>query len=101
MAVDVAPRTVSEILARTLDGTRLTDEDAVTLLRSRDLVTVGTAADEMRARKTNPAMTPYERAQWLLMLHAYLIGQRAQAPEAFADHEFLTSFGFERHSFHR
>jgi cyclic dehypoxanthinyl futalosine synthase len=54
MAVDVAQRTVSEILARTLDGERLSDDDAVTLLRSRDLVAVGAAADEMRARKTNP-----------------------------------------------
>ena len=54
MAVDVAPRTVSEILARTLDGERLADDDAVTLLRSRDLVSVGTAADELRGRKTNP-----------------------------------------------
>jgi cyclic dehypoxanthinyl futalosine synthase len=54
MAVDVAPRTVPEILARTLDGERLADADAVTLLRSRDLVAVGTAADELRARKTNP-----------------------------------------------
>jgi cyclic dehypoxanthinyl futalosine synthase len=54
MAVDVAHRTVSEILARTLGGERLSDDDAVTLLRSRDLVSVGTAAAEMRARKTNP-----------------------------------------------
>jgi cyclic dehypoxanthinyl futalosine synthase len=54
MAVDVAPRTVSEILARTLDGERLSDEDAVALLRSRDLVSVGLAADEMRGRRTNP-----------------------------------------------
>ena len=51
MAVDVAHRTVSEILARTLDGERLSDDDAVTLLRSRDLVSVGTAADELRGRR--------------------------------------------------
>ncbi|HEY1480539.1 MAG TPA: radical SAM protein, partial [Gaiellales bacterium] len=54
MAVDVATRTVSEILARTLDGQRLTDDDAVLLLRSRDLVSVGAAADEMRGRTSNP-----------------------------------------------
>jgi cyclic dehypoxanthinyl futalosine synthase len=54
MAVDVAHRTVSEILARTLDGERLSDDDAVTLLRSRDLVSVGTAADAMRSRKSDP-----------------------------------------------
>ena len=47
-------RTVPEILARTLDGERLSDDDAVTLLRSRDLVAVGAAADELRGRKTNP-----------------------------------------------
>jgi cyclic dehypoxanthinyl futalosine synthase len=54
MAVDVAQRTVSEILARTLDGERLSEDDAVTLLRSRDLVAVGAAADELRGRKSNP-----------------------------------------------
>ena len=54
MAVDVAHRTVSEILARTLDGERLSDDAAVALLRSRDLVSVGTAADELRGRRTNP-----------------------------------------------
>jgi cyclic dehypoxanthinyl futalosine synthase len=54
MAVDVAQRTVSEILARTLGGERLSEEDAVTLLRSRDLVAVGAAADEMRGRTSNP-----------------------------------------------
>jgi cyclic dehypoxanthinyl futalosine synthase len=54
MAVDVAQRTISEILARTLDGERLSEDDAVTLLRSRDLVAVGAAADELRGRKSNP-----------------------------------------------
>ena len=54
MAVDVAPRTVSAILEQVLDGARLTDDDAATLLRSRDLVSIGRAAEEMRGRKTNP-----------------------------------------------
>ena len=30
------------------------DDDAVALLRSRDLVSIGTAADELRGRRTNP-----------------------------------------------
>jgi cyclic dehypoxanthinyl futalosine synthase len=47
-------RTVGEILEGVLQGDRLADDDAVTLLRSRDLVAVGRAADEMRARATNP-----------------------------------------------
>jgi cyclic dehypoxanthinyl futalosine synthase len=47
-------RTVAEILEGVLQGERLADDDAVTLLRSRDLVAVGRAADEMRARATNP-----------------------------------------------
>jgi cyclic dehypoxanthinyl futalosine synthase len=42
------------ILERVLDGERLTDEDAVTLLRSRDLVAVGRVANEIRGRKTDP-----------------------------------------------
>ena len=54
MAVDVASRPVAAILEQVLDGARLDDEDAATLLRSRDLVSVGRAADEMRARKSDP-----------------------------------------------
>ena len=54
MAVDVASRTVQEILEHVLDGNRLADDDAATLLRSRDLVSVGRAADELRGRKTDP-----------------------------------------------
>lgn len=47
-------RTAAEILDGVLQGERLADDDAVTLLRSRDLVAVGQAADEVRARRTNP-----------------------------------------------
>jgi cyclic dehypoxanthinyl futalosine synthase len=47
-------RSVSEILDRALGGERLEDADAITLLRSRDLVAVGRAADEVRSRKANP-----------------------------------------------
>jgi cyclic dehypoxanthinyl futalosine synthase len=46
---------VSEILERTLDGERLDDESAVTLLRSRDLVAVGRVANELRNRKHDPS----------------------------------------------
>ena len=38
---------------RTLGGERLTDEDALVLLRSRDLVRVGRAADELRNRRVD------------------------------------------------
>ena len=45
---------VGEILERTLAGERLTDEDAIALLQTRDLVRVGRAADELRNRKVDP-----------------------------------------------
>jgi cyclic dehypoxanthinyl futalosine synthase len=39
------------VLDMALEGERITDEDALTLLRSRDLVAVGRVADELRNRK--------------------------------------------------
>jgi cyclic dehypoxanthinyl futalosine synthase len=42
---------VASILDKALEGERITDEDALTLLRSRDLVAVGRVADELRNRK--------------------------------------------------
>jgi cyclic dehypoxanthinyl futalosine synthase len=45
---------VAQVLEKALDGERITDEDAITLLRSRDLVAVGRAANELRRRKTDP-----------------------------------------------
>jgi cyclic dehypoxanthinyl futalosine synthase len=45
---------VAEVLDRVLGGERLGDEDALVLLRSRDLVGVGRAADELRNRKVDP-----------------------------------------------
>jgi cyclic dehypoxanthinyl futalosine synthase len=45
---------VAEILAKALDGGRVTDAEAVELLESRDLVPIGRAADELRGRKTDP-----------------------------------------------
>ena len=40
-----------EILDKALSGERMTDEDALVLLRSRNLVSIGRAADELRNRK--------------------------------------------------
>jgi cyclic dehypoxanthinyl futalosine synthase len=45
---------VDAILGEVLEGGRLSDDDAATLLRSRDLVAIGRAADELRGRKTDP-----------------------------------------------
>jgi cyclic dehypoxanthinyl futalosine synthase len=39
------------VLDKALEGERVTDDDALTLLRSRDLVAVGRVADELRNRK--------------------------------------------------
>jgi cyclic dehypoxanthinyl futalosine synthase len=46
--------TASHILDKALDGERITDDEALTLLRSRDLVAVGRAAGELRNRKVDP-----------------------------------------------
>lgn len=43
-------QTVSSILARTLDGGRLTQSDALTLLKSSDLAAIGAAANEVTNR---------------------------------------------------
>ena len=45
---------VAEILEKATSGERITDEDAVELLRSRDLVAVGRAANEIRNRIHDP-----------------------------------------------
>src|SRR5919202_1225506 len=45
---------VAAILDKALEGERISDADAATLLRSRDLVAVGRAAHEIRERKTDP-----------------------------------------------
>jgi cyclic dehypoxanthinyl futalosine synthase len=44
----------TDVLDKALSGERITDDDALTLLRSRDLVAVGRAADELRNRKLDP-----------------------------------------------
>jgi cyclic dehypoxanthinyl futalosine synthase len=45
---------VQAVLEKALDGERISEEEAVTLLLSRGLVAVGHAADELRRRKTDP-----------------------------------------------
>jgi cyclic dehypoxanthinyl futalosine synthase len=45
---------VNAILEKALDGERITDTEAVALLRSRDLVSVGRVANEIRNRKHDP-----------------------------------------------
>src|SRR4051794_3898519 len=44
----------STVLEKALDGERISDADAATLLRSRDLVAVGRVANELRNRKHDP-----------------------------------------------
>ncbi|HJS70927.1 MAG TPA: cyclic dehypoxanthinyl futalosine synthase [Gaiellaceae bacterium] len=44
---------IAEILDRALGGERLSDEDALVLLGSRDLVRVGRVADELRNRRVD------------------------------------------------
>ena len=41
------------ILEKALDGERISDAEALTLLESKDLVSIGKAADELRARRTD------------------------------------------------
>jgi cyclic dehypoxanthinyl futalosine synthase len=53
------PRTVEEVLEKALDGKRISDEDAVVLLRSRDLVPIGRAANEIRSRLNDPTRVTF------------------------------------------
>ncbi len=59
MTALAASRTVAEILERVLDGERLGDDDALALLRSRDLVAVGRTANEVRNRKHDPSRVTF------------------------------------------
>jgi cyclic dehypoxanthinyl futalosine synthase len=55
MTLVEAPQTsVHGVLDKALDGERISDDDAVVLLRSRDLVAVGRAANEIRNRLNDP-----------------------------------------------
>jgi cyclic dehypoxanthinyl futalosine synthase len=50
---------VARVLERALSGERISEEDALTLLRSRDLVPIGRAADTLRARRTDPSKVTF------------------------------------------
>ena len=50
---------VGEVLERALGGERISDEDAVALLRSRDLVAVGRVANEIRSRLNDPSRVTF------------------------------------------
>ena len=50
---------VGEVLDKALDGERITDDDAIALLRSRDLVAVGRVANEIRNRTTDPTKVTF------------------------------------------
>ena len=45
---------IADVLEKVYDGERITDDDAVALLESRDLVAVGRAANEVRNRLHDP-----------------------------------------------
>ncbi len=50
---------VRDVLEKALDGERISDEDAIALLRSRDLVGAGRVANELRNRLTDPAKVTF------------------------------------------
>jgi len=50
---------VSEILKRAVAGTRISDEEAVMLLRDGDLLELGAAADAIRNRMNDPKVVTY------------------------------------------
>src|SRR6478752_8534280 len=47
------PGLTAPILEKALDGERIDDDEALALLESKDLVSIGKAADELRARRTD------------------------------------------------
>ena len=47
------PGLTAQILDKAVGGERISDDEALTLLESKDLVAVGKAADELRARRTD------------------------------------------------
>jgi cyclic dehypoxanthinyl futalosine synthase len=50
---------VAEILDRALEGERISETDAADLLRSRDLVSVGRTAHELRNRRSEPGVVTF------------------------------------------
>ena len=60
MTVTAEPvSSVDAVLDKASGGERITDEDAITLLRSRDLVAVGRVANEIRNRMTDPTKVTF------------------------------------------
>jgi cyclic dehypoxanthinyl futalosine synthase len=57
VTVTVSP--VTGILEKAVEGERISDQEAVTLLRSRDLVTVGRAANAIRNRLHDPSRVTF------------------------------------------
>jgi cyclic dehypoxanthinyl futalosine synthase len=53
------PPSVDEVLEKALDGERISDDDAIALLRSRELVAVGRAANEIRGRMNDPSRVTF------------------------------------------
>ena len=51
--------TVDDVLEKALGGERISDEDAISLLRSRDLVAVGRVANEVRNRLNDPSRVTF------------------------------------------
>ena len=49
----------TELLEKALEGERISEDDAVDLLRSRDLVAIGRAANELRERRIDPARVTF------------------------------------------
>ena len=48
-----------EVLEKAIEGERITDDEAIQLLRSRDLVSVGRAANEIRNRLHDPEQVTF------------------------------------------
>jgi cyclic dehypoxanthinyl futalosine synthase len=59
VATTVAPGRVGDTLERTVGGERLSDDDALALLASRDLVAVGEAASRMRDAAGDPDVVTF------------------------------------------
>jgi cyclic dehypoxanthinyl futalosine synthase len=59
MSSATATPPVAAVLDRALSGERISEHDALTLLRSRDLIPIGRAADELRRRRTDPAKVTF------------------------------------------
>jgi cyclic dehypoxanthinyl futalosine synthase len=59
VAVAVEQAAVAEVLERALGGERISDADAEALLRSRDLVSIGKAAHELRNRLNDPGVVTF------------------------------------------